>query len=153
MKIKCRRKAFTLLETIAYLSISLILVFIEMSIFIGMNSNFYSTLSEAKELNRVSMTLANLNKIIALNSKSEKIKEEDKLLLKEVIDENTSYIREIYKDKDKLVIDYKANYSSSVEKLGRNVILQDVEDFKVIEKERVIYLQIKYKGQEYIECI
>ena len=58
----------------------------------------------------------------------------------------------ITRKEDNLVVEYY-DFINKMKTSATNVILQNISDFKIIEKGKLIYLSVEVKGNKFIVCI
>ncbi|NFH89189.1 hypothetical protein FDA33_02995 [Clostridium botulinum] len=141
-----KTNGFTIIESIVYIFFTTIIFFISTNLII----DSYKLYIQNQEISRVCNKMQNF--YINLDS----------ILKKDIIrdiDFGETYLM-IYRDKDNVLI--SKNIKSDKEALGAkypdrispNILLKEVKDFKVIQKEKLIYLKIIDKsGKVFVRCI
>lgn len=154
MKLKYRKtKGITLIECIAYLSIAILLIGIEISIIVSMSTNYYNTLSGNNRINGVDNAFSSINKMIKEEGVSKITRNGEKVrIIKEYYGGNES-IKEINLNNKALVVDYIEQIGGSENKTSRNTIIKEIDAFRITEKEKLIYIEIECKGESYIQCL
>lgn len=143
------KKGFTIIESIVYIFLTT-LVLLEG---IRCITNFYKGYIENKNIsiayNEMQTFYLNLDSILKEDEK-ENIEVHDNYLLIYRNVESELKSKMIIREKNSLVVKYFDGENPK----GKNTLLLNVSDFKVIEKENLIYTIIVNKdGKEFIRCL
>ncbi|MBW6410930.1 hypothetical protein [Clostridium weizhouense] len=144
-----KKKGFTIIESIVYIFLTT-LVLLEG---IRCMTNFYKGYIESKNISitydKMQTFYLNLDSILKEDQK-ENIEVHDNYLLIYRDIESELKSKMIIKEKDSLVVKYFEGENPK----GKNTLLLNISDFKVIEKENLIYTVIVDKdGKEFIRCL
>ena len=145
-----KNKGFTLIECITYLSISLIVVSIGIKLLIDSKKIFYTSIKENMNLNSIeeAFHMIDVMKIDHFYEITGDI-EKNKI----IFDKKGSLQKnELCTDKNDLIIKYY-DYSGYNKQISKNLLLSNIDNFKVKKKGKLIYIVIKKNGEEYIKCI
>jgi len=150
MKSKYKKKyAFTIIESIAYIFLTTI-VFLEL---LTLVVSFYASYIEIRNIsinqNNIRNFYINLDCIFHEENKLEIRKEDNSIVIyKDVEDENL--VKSIKFYNNTVVVKYTKGQST----LAINNMLYSIDDFKVVEKDKLIYVIITdMYGKEYIRCL
>ena len=140
-------KGFTLLETMAYLDIYLLILFSNFNLLINVEKGYYKYINEHRINHEISQVNLTIDRLI---NEDATIVISDKKLLFYYNDDKTGRNRnELYVLKNKLIIAYYREYRLET----INEILSDVNYMNLVEKDKVKYLIIDKEGQRYIKCL
>lgn len=155
MNITSRHKAFTLLEIIISLGISMSLLLVIIKINSDMINDYYKNSQQNILEDNFDNAMLNLDNIINGYLVSDIKTEGNKIIIKYNLDLEKDYykIRTIYLSNNKLMI-ATTNYDSKGISNGQNVLLNNVKEFNVYTKEALIYFEIITDlGESRIRCI
>ena len=157
-KIDKRVKGYTLIETIAVISISTIVMAIGFTLIISTYKNYANIIEESTRIDEIDNALLSIDRLLTGNM----ITEINPNIVKNEIEVN--YLRDhektLVKTKlirhqgEKLVVETHNKGQPDNSLLVRNTILKDVKAFTIIQKEKLYYYKITLKtGDEIIQCI
>ena len=145
-----KNKGFTIIECIAYLSISLMIVSIGVKLLMDSKKIFYMGIKENMSLNSIEeafhmIDVMKIDNFDEING--------DVFKNKVIFYKNSSLEKnELCKDNDNLIIKYY-NATSYSRPVSKNLLLSNIENFEVKKKGKLIYIKIKKNGEEYVKCI
>ncbi|MBM7835854.1 type II secretion system protein [Clostridium sardiniense] len=157
------KKGYTIIECIAYIFISSVLV----TLIMNTTLEIYKYTSRRTEMinreDEIDNAILNIRKIfnevgntkyIVNNNKIEIIKEEQG---KEQVDNNSSYINVNSKEFEVISRNLRVKYYSfnngNKEYKTSNLILENVKSFNVYKKENLIYMEIVVDDRSYLVCL
>ena len=148
MKFK-QRKGFTIIESIIYIFLSVIILAEGINIFIPMYKNYEEIKENSIRCNEYTNFYINLNNLISEGSVDEIVTGEDYITLcKSSYEKNLKKTIRVY-DKKIVVV-----YSKGDEILTYNNMLFNVKGMEVNKKKKLIYVKIyDENGDEFICCI
>ena len=147
---KCKkRQGFTIIESIIYIFLSVIILVEGLNIFIHMYKSYVEIKDNTVRCNEYRNFYINLNNLISEGSIEEIIVGEDYITLcKSSHEKNLKKTIRVY---DKKIV---AVYSDGDEILTYNNMLFDVKSIDVSKKKNIIYVKIyDENGDEFICCI
>ncbi len=156
MKVISRKKGYTLIEIVVYLSLSLLITTLVFEIFIGVNNIFLKCLNRSNNLNIVENTFISIYDIARDPRVVKMEKENESLKIYYSTEINNTYeVKHIKKNNKDLVVEYYQNKDGIDIILGRvsEKLMLNINDFKVYEKENVIYIKVIKDSDEYIKSI
>ncbi|AOR23924.1 competence type IV pilus minor pilin ComGF [Clostridium taeniosporum] len=141
-----KKKGFTIIESIVYIFFVTIILFIGTNLIFD-NYKFYIKSKETSKMyNKMQNFYINLDSILNKDTIREVEFDEKNLVLYRYKD-TVLISKNIQNDKDALGAKYP-------ERKSPNILLKEVEDFKVIKKGNLIYIEILDKsGRKFIRCI
>ena len=153
------KKGFTLIECIIYMFIGTIIVSISLKILINTSISYKKLVNNLEDMNTVENTFINLERLF----KDETIKKiivsgDDKVEIykrneeRYNIDQIPYEKAEIIKLKNNLVINYY-EFFTEYKLQAKNVLIENIDDFKILRKGKLRYLIITKGGREYARCI
>lgn len=148
-----RKSGFTILESIIYISISLIIITIGVTTFMNCYKSFSKVIEENRIYNQVYNTFNSVEMLCNKEGVFEIGAEGDKLVIYEALDSSGYKVRRIFKSGNELKVFHYVNYGGIDNLTGNNPMLKNIEGFKVYKKDNILYLVITKGGEEYIKCI
>lgn len=156
-KIDKRVKGYTLIETVAVIAISTIVMAIGFTLIISTYKSYANMIEESMRTDEIDNALLTIDRLLTgnmiteINPNIEKkeievnyLRDHEKTLVK------TKLIR--YQGEKLVVETHNKGQPNSL--LVRNTILKDVKAFTIIKKEKLYYYKITIKtGEEIIQCI
>lgn len=146
-----KNKGFTILETVAYLSISLIIISIAITSTIKSYRELSGFIKKNREMNQVYNAFNFIDYWCYRDKVFEVKKSGDKLEIYEAVDGTQYSLKRIYKNGENLSMFHYDVYN--VKPVANNPIIENIDDFKVYKKENLIYISIIKGGEEYMKCI
>ena len=157
-KIDKRVKGYTLIETIAVISISTIVMAIGITLIISTYKNYANIIEESTRIDEIDNALLSIDRLLTGNM----ITEINPDIVKNEIEVN--YLRDhektlvktklIRRQGERLVVETHNKGQPDNSLLVRNTILKNVKAFTIIQKEKLYYYKITLKtGDEIIQCI
>lgn len=154
MKLKERRKkGWSLLECLAYLSITTLLITIQVSSTVSIYSNFYRSLNDNKVMNGITNGFNSVNKIIREEASKDILSIGNKIRIVNTGIDGTSNVKEIYQSGNRLMIEYLTTNNVDELREGKNVLMVNIDSFKVTKKGESFYLEVKSGGENFVQCI
>lgn len=150
---KYRKKGFTLLEILVYISVSSVVLIISTKVLIDTRYIFYSTINSIQNINGIENGFITIDSLVNDNQIRRIEADGNKVSLYYQTNEG-QIIKQLIKDNNDLIIRYyKSNSQEYYPYTGHNDVISNIEDFKVIKKGKLIYLLIKKEGDTYIKSI
>lgn len=153
-KFNKKKRGFTLLELNISMLIQLIVLTLAINTFVLIIKNYSVLLNNTKIEDPFDDAIINIERLLtgsmieAINIKEDNVNSNGTIEINYRIDNNEVAIKKkkIYFDfnKKKIILEtYKNNF-----KIGTNVIMIDVYDFKIIKKNKIYYLKITNKNND-----
>ncbi|SFC96408.1 competence type IV pilus minor pilin ComGF [Clostridium uliginosum] len=144
-----KEKGFTIIESIIYIFLTTIILFEGISMVSVIYKGYIENESISINYNDMQSFYINLDSILK-EEDIEDVEVGDGYLLISRNMDSTLKSKKIIKDKDCVVVKYLCgNYE-----VGTNVLLLKVSDFKVVNKENLIYIIVTDKnGEDFIRCL
>jgi competence protein ComGC len=150
---KYRKKGFTLLEILAYLSISSVVLIISTKVLIDTRYIFFSSMNSIQNINCIESGLITIDSLVN-DSQIKRIEANDNKVNLYYATNEGQIIKQLINDNNDLIIRYyKSNSQEFYPYTGHNDVISNIEDFKVIKKGKLIYLIIKKEGDTYIKSL
>ena len=155
MKEKKNKRGFTLIELLVSLGIFTIITTVSFNIIISATKEYVLYINKSTELDNLDNCLINIdnilrsNYIIAINVEGDKIE-----IVSKMVHKGKSIKKKIiYKKDNNLMVKTLINDDLDTS-TGNNVLLKNVKDFNVLQKDELIYFEIITKSEERrIRCI
>lgn len=145
------KKGFTLIESITYLSISMIVTLLAIHLLIDVSKIYYLTLKENMKMNMIDESIHLID--VVKNDEFDKVYVNgDRIVFKTYKNRGQWEEKCITRKEDNLVVEYY-DFINKMKPSATNVILQNISDFKIVEKGKLIYLSVEVKGNKFIVCI
>ena len=159
-----KKKGSTLIELLLYMSLSLVISLIGMKILLDTRQVYYKNLDESLNSNHISEGFIRIEEIT-------KEEDKDKILERiEVLPDSIKFycndyelkeapkgkiIKELMKINDELVFVYHKKVNEDYIRLPTpiNTIMDNIEEFHVIKKGKLVYISVKRGGEVFIKCI
>ena len=139
-----KKKGFTLIEVIIYISIASLLITLMMGLVIKLISFRKEYLRQSIEEDFVTNSLIAIsNELNDFAVDTVELENNETILIKQKFNKNSKIA--IY-GSDLAILQYNGHSESTV-----NKILKGVEDFEVIKKGKLLYIKINFEGSEYEE--
>ena len=153
-KFNKKKRGFTLLELNISMLIQLIVLTLAINTFVLIIKNYSVLVNNTKIEDPFDDAIINIERLLtgsmieAINIKEDNVNSNGTIEINYRIDNNEVAIKKkkIYFDfdKKKIILEtYKNNF-----KIGTNVIMTDVYDFKIIKKNKIYYLKITNKNND-----
>lgn len=148
---------YTLIETIAVIGITIIVMSIGATLISSTYSTYIKILRDRIREDEIDNALVNIDRLLSSYMIKEVIANDssDEIEVNYLLDHNKDIVKTklIKKEVDKLVV--KTLYKSDPKPLkGTNIILKNIQNFKVVKKGELFYYNITLEsGEEIIQCI
>lgn len=157
MKKYNRKRGYTLIELVAVMAISAIVISIGLTLTINAYKVYFKTINESIREDEIDNALLSIDRLLT-TYRIEEIKADvakKEIEIKDIIAHGeTPFNRKIIRCYDsKLVLETHDKISGS-SLTNRMPILRDIRDFEIIQKKNLYYYKITLKtGEEIINCI
>ena len=150
---KYKKKGFTLLEVLVNISISTVVILIATNVLIDTVNIYYNNLNRNVEINSIVEGFISIDSIAKDDDMKEIMFLDDSVKFYYKNSEG-QMIKELIKDNNDLIIRYYKMGGKVYYPYGpHNDIITNIEEFKVIKKEKLIYINVKKGGEIYTKCI
>lgn len=153
-----KKRGFTLIECIIYIFIGTIITSISLKILVDTSIVYKNLVESSEETNNVESALVNLERLLR-NETIERINSTNDTVEILKISKNKNKTGKVYYEKEELIKEGKNLIIKYYDLINtpdykmKNVLLENINDFKVYKKGRLRYLVIIKGNKEYIKCL
>ena len=144
-----KKRGFTIIESLVYIFLTTLILVQGINLFVLMYKSYIETAKLTIKYNNCQNFYINLDNIISEGGIDQIIVDDNYILFsKDIKSNNLEKIIKSYEGK--IVVKYvRANVTQTI-----NTMLEDIDDFEIKKKGKLIYLIIHDKdGKEFIRCI
>lgn len=147
-----KKKGFTFIELSIYISLGLIVLGISLNLLISTMNIYKNTIEKNNFINTMDDFNINLDNIIKDNKVKRIFSDEDKLILYTLEDERV-VIKKILASDNSIKVHYYEEISSKEVELTNNKLLDDISNFNVSQRGKLIFISFEKEGIKYKRCI
>lgn len=146
---KCSKmRGTTLIEVIAYIALSLIIVTVTTKILMDTRKIYNRCMEKNYDLNIINDFFINLSNIVSANNVKEITLDNDILKIDYYGEDNkTIEVKKIYFNTNRVEVKY-SNLEENI-----NVLLKDVDNFKFEKRGKLIFVLVEKNNEEYDACL
>lgn len=148
-----KNKAFTLVEIVIYMGLSLIICFIGYKFVMNLKKIYSISMEESLSLNSVEEALITIDKFVSEDDVIDISNVDNKVVINKGNHTNVSYERRIIEASEGNLLIRYYDCKDKLDYKGKSTLITKIDSFNVISKGKLIFITFKKGGVTYTKCL